>query len=247
MTGQRSQPAYFIDEAGSKSRDAATLILDTTRPFRETPDASLDVLDVGCGFGNTAIALARLCRSVTAIEPSPGLFARAQEVVKQSELSNIAVTQRSIEQLSERDAFDVVVLDNVLEHLPEQEKALATIATALRRAGLLYVLVPNRWWPMEAHYQLPFLSWLPLPLANRYVRLMRKADDYTDASYAPGYGRLVRLLKSAGFDPHFVVPANLNLTVEGAALHYRVGSAMLRRAPWLWRFAKGFLVVAVKR
>lgn len=242
-----AQPAYFIDEGGAKSGDAARLILDTTRRYRAKPDADLDVLDVGCGFAHTAVALGRACHRVTAVEPSPGLYARAVQVVAESGVRNVRLTNRSVHQIEEREAFDLAVLDNVLEHLPDQNGALATIASALRPRGVLYILVPNRWWPIEAHYRLPFLSWLPLPLANRYVRLFRKAPDYTDASYAPGYDRLVRLLRHVGLEFHFVVPHDLGLTVEGAALHYRIGAAVLRSAPWLWRLAKGFLVVAVKR
>ena len=246
MTSDTAQPSYFIDAAGSKSPDAARQILAATRPFRTLPERELDVLDVGCGFGYTAVALGQECRSVTAIEPSPGLFERATSVVNESGLPNVALSRRSIDQIDERERFDLVVLDNVLEHVPDQPRALAVIFTALRPGGILYVLVPNKLWPIEAHYALPFLSWLPLKLANRYVRLAGKAESYEDASYSPTYGRLVRLLRTTGFKPNFVVPADLSLTVGGAALHYRIGAALIRRMPVLWRVAKGFLVVAVK-
>ena len=45
--------------------------------------------------------------------------------------------------------------------------------------------MPNRLWPVEAHYKLPFLSWFPLPVANAYLRRSGRGTEYTDASYAP--------------------------------------------------------------
>ena len=249
MTSEAHQPAYFdgMDAAGSKSADAARLILETTRPFRTAPDNACAVLDVGCGYGYTAVALARACKRVVAIEPSAALHAKATAVVAGSGLSNIDLRHGGIEDIADREAFDLVVLDNVLEHIPDQPRALATIAAALKPGGVLYLLVPNKAWPIEAHYHLPFLSWLPLRWANAYLRLTRRGTDYTDASYAPTYGRLRQLLRDAGFTANFVVPRDLSLTVAGAPLHYRIGAAVLEAAPWAWRFAKGFLTVATLR
>jgi SAM-dependent methyltransferase len=247
MTESASQPAYFdkFDPSGSRSADAARQILETTRSFRSIADADLVVLDVGCGYGYTSAALAKSCRRVLAIEPSPELFERARTTL--GGISNIDLRPIGIEGVSDRQSFDLAILDNVLEHIGDQPRALASIAAALKTNGLLYLLVPNKLWPFEPHYGLPFLSYLPLSLANRYLRLTRRGTDYTDASYAPTYGRLVRLLRSAGFDPNFVVPRDLSLTAGGGPLHYRIGAAVLRNAPWLWRVAKGFLVIAVRR
>ncbi|HEV8658839.1 MAG TPA: class I SAM-dependent methyltransferase [Thermoanaerobaculia bacterium] len=248
MTESAGQPAYFagMDATGSKAADSALQILETTRPFRSAADSDLAVLDIGCGYGYTAVALARRCRSVVAIEPSRDLYNLARSVVADSVLLNIDLRPAGIEDIKERAAFDLVILDNVLEHIADQAGALKIIADSMRPAGVLYLLVPNKLWPLEAHYGLPFLSYLPLSWANRYLRLTRRGTDYRDAGYAPTYGRLIRLLRDAGLDAHFVVPADLSLTVEGSALHYRIGAAVLRRAPWLWRFAKGFLVIATK-
>lgn len=241
------RPAYFegMDAAGKKANDQARQILETTRSYRSTADEDLVVLDAGSGYGYTAVALAAKCRSVVAIEPSPGLFELSRTVTQQ--MANIELRQQSLTAIQDESRYDLIVLDNVLEHIPDQPTALSSAHKALRPGGLLYILVPNRLWPIEAHYGLPFLSYLPLPLANRYLRLTRRGTSYEDASYAPTYGRLVRLLDAAQLEYHFVIPGDLSLTVEGAALHYRLGAAMLRRVPALWRLAKGFLVIARKR
>jgi SAM-dependent methyltransferase len=242
-------PAYFsgMDAEGSKATDSARQILETTRPFRSAADADVGALDVGCGYGYTAVALARTCRSVVGIEPSRDLYDLARPVLECSGVTNVELRHQAVEEITDRAAFDLVVLDNVLEHLPNAPAALAAVTTALKPDGVLYVLVPNKLWPVEAHYGLPFLSYLPLSWANVYLRMTGRGRDYRDASYAPTYGRLLRLLREAGLEAHFVVPGDLSLTVGGAALHYRMGAALLRHAPWLWRFAKGFLVVATKR
>lgn len=44
--------------------------------------------------------------------------------------------------------------------------------------GLGYLAVPNRWRVFEAHYRLPFLSWLPREWANRLVRLFGRGERY---------------------------------------------------------------------
>jgi SAM-dependent methyltransferase len=247
MTEPAGQPAYFsiLDPAGERAADSARMILETTRPFRSTADSDLIALDVGCGYGYIAVALARSCRRVMAIEPSRDLYERAREVT--SGVPNVELRLMGVNDVAEQASFDLVILDNVFEHISDQPRALATIARVLKPRGLLYLLVPNKLWPIEAHYGLPFLSYLPLRWANRYLKMTGKGTDYTDASYAPTYGRLVRLLREAGFDPQFVVPRDLSLTVSQGPLHYRIGAAVLRHAPWLWRVAKGFLVIAVRR
>ena len=113
---------------------------------------------------------------------------------------------------------------------------------------MLYLLTPNKWWPIEAHYRLPFLAWLPLRQANRYLRWSGRGHDYTDASYAPSYRSL-----SAELDRHpelqwsMTLPGDPSATASGAPWHYRLGLAGLRRVPALWTISKALLVVARKR
>jgi SAM-dependent methyltransferase len=225
----------------------ARQILHTVQPFLSIPVADLCVLDVGCGYGHTAVELARLCRHVVGIDVSQTLIEHALEVKQHAKLPNVEFACHKVEDLQDVGRYDLVILDNVLEHLPSQQTALQRVAQSLKPGGTVYILVPNRLWPIEVHYHLPFLSYLPLSLANLYLRLTKRGSDYSDARFAPSFRSLNRLLRHcAGVSFRYVLPADLSLATMGQSLHYRIGVAALRLWPCLWIISKMFLVVGVK-
>ena len=242
------RPAYddFANLEGRSqlARVFAEQVLATVSPWLSRPFHELDVLDVGSGYGASAAVLAESCRSVVGLEPMPGLHRHAALM----ESDNLTFRLGEVERLRDREAFDLIVLDNVYEHLPDQKLALQRISAALRPGGVLYILTPNRLWPIEAHYRLPFLAWFPLPLANRYLRASRRGTDYTDTSYAPTlWGLRSALNRHPEFTWKLVLPGSPMATMAGAPAHYRWGMAALRRWPGLWAVSKALLVVARKR
>ena len=212
-------------------------------------EKALTLLDVGSGYGDTAMALADRCGHVTALEPASDLHEVAMQRAQAGRpVENMTFLHGGVEDLGNVDAFDIVVLDNVYEHLPDQPLALERIARSLKDGGALYLLVPNKLWPVEAHYGLPGLAWLPLPVANFYLRATGRGRDYSDAMFAPTYWALKRELKRQGdFDFRFTLPADRAATVAGTPFHYRVGMALIERLPFLWAISKALLVVAVRR
>ena len=243
--------ADFIDmrEArGPLAEALAGLVLTTCAPYLGKPAAALDVLDVGCGYGATSLALARRCGSVTGLEPSRTLLQAAEAALREANVRNVRFSAGTVEGLDDVARYDLAVMDNVLEHVEDQPLALERVTRALRPGGVLFIVVPNKLWPIEAHYRLPFLSYLPLPAASWYLRASGRGQDYRDASHAPTYWRLRRLLRERPeLVARFVVPSDLSATMVGAAWHYRLGAFLLRRMPALWAIAKAFVVVAVKR
>jgi SAM-dependent methyltransferase len=244
-----TRPAYDRGDAAmlqSRAPQAAAFarqILATVTPFLAAPPRR--VIDVGCGYGHTAFELARHCEHVVGIEPFAELAGHAAELARGRE--TLEIRHQSVYELTDHVQYDLAILDNVLEHLPDQPTAIATLVEALKPGGALFILVPNKLWPIEVHYHLPFLSYLPLSLANRYLRASGRGSDYEDASYAPTYWRLKRLLAAhSNLNYHFVLPADLSLASQGSALHYRLGVAAIRRFPALWAVSKAFLVIAVK-
>jgi 2-polyprenyl-3-methyl-5-hydroxy-6-metoxy-1,4-benzoquinol methylase len=230
-----------------RAKTFARQILGTVTPFLLRPVSQLSVLDVGSGYGHTAIELARFCDHVVGIEPNPVLFQYAATMQATRGLTNVTFRHQRIESLDDQCAYDLVVLDNVLEHIAEQPLALARISQALRPGGVAILIIPNKLWPIEVHYRLPFLSYFPLRLANAYLRMTGRGSDYTDSSYALTFWQLNRLLSGVPtLRYQYVLPYDSRLTMMGNRCHYRIGIAMLRRCPWLWPFAKVFLVLAIK-
>lgn len=223
----------------------AAQILATCRVSLNARAEQLSVLDVGCGYGHTSLELAKRCQSVTAIDTCDSFVNFVRHLQAQSAVPNLRIRQQSITELDDRECYDLVVLDNTLEHVAEQELALERISVALRVGGVIYIVVPNKLWPIEVHYGLPFLSCLPLRWANLYLKLTGRGTDYTDACYAPTYFRIRRLLRNRPeLSYQFVTPADISVAALGRSLHYRVGVAALRRCRWLWVISKLFLIVA---
>lgn len=224
----------------------AKQIIETTRNFINKPPYEWDVIDIGCGYGHTILEISKICHSAVGIEPVKDMFNHAIKL--KSEQKNLEIRNQSIYELSDRSIYDLVILDNVFEHLPDHPQALAIINHLLRPGGVAYLLMPNKLWPIEVHYKLPFLSYLPLPLANYYLKIMGRGNDYTDASYAPTYFRLRRLLNQhKQLKYRFVLPAIPSATMSGLPLHYRAGMWLIKRFPILWAISKSFLVIIQKK
>jgi SAM-dependent methyltransferase len=102
------------------------------RAFVEThlPPAPGRVLEVGCGRGDLARAVARLGYQVTAIDPEAPAGATFQAV--------------SLEEFSDPGPFDAVLSNLALHHIPDLRAALAKIQRLLRPGGRL-ILNEHAW------------------------------------------------------------------------------------------------------
>lgn len=65
-------------------------------------------------------------------------------------------------------AFDVAYCNAVIEHVGSRDRQAALVAELSRVAAEAFMVVPNRWFPIEPHTGLPFVHWLP----NRAFRAL---------------------------------------------------------------------------
>ena len=79
------------------------------------------------------------------------------------------------------ETFDVLITNHVIEHVGDygaQCEHLKEIRRVLKKNGIGYLAVPNRWMLVEPHFKLIFLSWLPRGIRTPYLKFMRRGDFY---------------------------------------------------------------------
>lgn len=107
------------------------------------PAGAARILEVGCGAG----AFARLVKEVRrceywGVEPSPAAWAGARKVVDR-------LIEGAFDPAALRgETFDCIVFNDVLEHLPDPDRALSEARTLLRPGGHVVASIPNlRYFP----------------------------------------------------------------------------------------------------
>jgi FkbM family methyltransferase len=103
-------------------------------------DPTCTIVDIGAGSGQFAVAAARVCRRVVAVDVSPVMLARLAENVDRGAVGNVeAVGGGFLTYRHAGDPADIVYSRYALHHLPDFWKAVALrrIADMLRPGGVL--------------------------------------------------------------------------------------------------------------
>jgi hypothetical protein len=111
------------------------------------------IVNVGAGRG---ASLERFNRSnpIVAVDPQPFKS-------EWFEQPNVTVMKADGTALPFSDhEFPVAFSNSVIEHVPQRLQA-AFAAEIRRVSDRYYVQTPNRWFPIEPHYQFPFFQFLP--------------------------------------------------------------------------------------
>jgi 2-polyprenyl-6-hydroxyphenyl methylase / 3-demethylubiquinone-9 3-methyltransferase len=168
-------------------------------PAALEPLAGLRLLDIGCGGGLVAEAMARLGASVTAIDAGTAAIAAARI---HSEAVGLAIDYReaAVEDLAEGgEEFDAVLALEVIEHVAGREVFYEALGRLLRPHGLVVAGTLNRTAKsfllavVGAEY---ILGWIPRGTHDwrRFVRPSELAGDLRRV------GLRVTRLVGIGFD-----------------------------------------------
>lgn len=149
-------------------RRKLALFLETMLPGPETRVVDVGVGDTGFGTEpgvasshNFFEALYPWPERIIAVSDVPlPIFAREFPMVR-------CVTASGTELPFEDDAFDLAFSNAVVEHVGGRDQQRRFVAELCRVAPRVFVSTPNRWFPFETHTLLPFIHWLPRPVADR--------------------------------------------------------------------------------
>ena len=111
----------------------------------------LRILNAGCGSGEMNALLARNASwHVDAIDIDPEAIQLSQQLKADRKLDNITISQSSIEAHPGRD-YDVIICNDVLEHIADDQATIQILSNMLKRDGVLCVSVPALQWLFGYH------------------------------------------------------------------------------------------------
>ncbi len=186
--------------------------LNLIRRYVDLEDAR--VLDIGCGIGTYVRKLDELAGRAYGVDIDPARVAKGET----GDLS-VAVSER----LPFANAsFDVVLLNEVIEHVQDDAETLREACRVVRPGGHVVIYAPNRLYPFETHGvylgkryvfgNIPLVNYLPDPLRKRLVpharayttRGLRRIIDGLEADLIvhtqiyPGFDNIVARSKTLG-------------------------------------------------
>lgn len=246
--------AHLKDRAGTNDLIAKQLEIEAIAKYVRD---GMNILEVGCGNGITAIELARRYDvDITAIDYAEEMIAEAQELHLDTTTNlkgGLSFETGDVRELLAYDIdaqFDLIYTERVLINLPDwpaQRDAIYNICSLLKPGGA-YIMCENSQDGVDQLNKLRALHSLPMitpPWHNRYLRdeelkninpmemagMLEKIDYYSSTYYF--LSRIVNAIIAAqeGKEPDYNSPINrLALTLPPIG---KLGQGRI----WVWRKA----------
>lgn len=191
----------------------AAAILDVLRQCSDVPIGPGLWLDIGCGSGGIAVALAAQVDQVVGVDPEPWLV--------WTELAANAPNLSFARMGFDGDSVDiaagsvsVAVCNQVYEHVSDPLRLLHNIAHVLKPGGYCYFAGPNLLWPIEPHVFWPFVHWLPRRYAQALMRMFGSSLAASLDAHSSTVWTLRRWFRDASLHPRQALVARIAAELE---------------------------------
>jgi len=143
----------------------------------------LKILEVGCAEGGFLDVLYELGMDVAGVELSPG---RVEIAKQKNPKMNVMVGDITSPNIADEinDQFDLIVLRDVIEHIPDRNATFKNISKLLKPGGFLFVSFPPRFSGFAGHQQvgrsvlryLPYYHLLPNFLIKGLGKMLNERE-----------------------------------------------------------------------
>ena len=140
----------------------------------------LEILDIGAGNGAISSYFVDNQNIVTCVD--------VENHISDKRVNFVTVKTSKLPFKS--DEFDIVISNHVIEHIKDQTLHLREIKRVLKKNGICYMATPNRNFPIEPHYKLPFLHYLPM---NTFIKILKIIGFYKEDLFLLRYYDMTKL------------------------------------------------------
>ena len=148
-------------------------------------DAATRVLEIGCGEGGVLVAFLEKGAHCVGVDLDPPRIGLANDFLKEEVAAGKAefllqnVYDESFLQRF-KGSFDVLILKDAIEHIPDQEKFIPYLKNFLREGGIIFFGFPPWYMPFGGHQQVAMGKWvskmpwyhvLPRPLYKGILKM----------------------------------------------------------------------------
>jgi 2-polyprenyl-3-methyl-5-hydroxy-6-metoxy-1,4-benzoquinol methylase len=194
--------AVTANERGRRSAERILRAAPLALRARRWPPRRPRVLDVGCAYGGFLVAFAERGARVTGIELDRRYLDLAQVNLREQGVdAHLVEGDATNPRPSFRGRFDLIIANDVAEHVVSLEGFLSNIREWLAPGGTAYLEIPNGAQPhfviADGHYGLFGITLLTHPEAREYFQILNpegvmdtyrypSLDDYRAAFTAAG-------------------------------------------------------------
>ncbi len=187
----------------------------------------MNVLEIGCGEGGNLVPFIKRNCKVTGIDLSEKKIDNAKIFLKEfmDDDKDIELFLEDIYEHDFSEEYDIIIMRDVIEHIPEQSKLMKFIKSILKDDGLVFIAFPPWHNPFGGHQQicnnkilshLPYYHILPVPLYKALLKAGKEPSDKIESlleikETGISINRFLSILKSEDYrikklDYYFINP-----------------------------------------
>ena len=181
---------------------------DTEVPLRQVEpylaiSSNARILDLGSGAGSFVVACRRRGLRAFGLEPDrigQGAKITSIQIARRRLVAPVFVSGVGEELPFPDTCFDLIVMNQVVEHVADQSAVVREAARVVSEGGVIYIACPNYLRFYEPHYKIFWVPLLPKTLGRIYLRLRRRSPAMLNQLTYTTNRRLRKLLGALGPD-----------------------------------------------
>lgn len=136
-------------------------------------------------------------------------------------------------------SFDIVLSNHIAAYLPNKNLHFQEIQRVLKPGGLCYFATPNRNFPLDPHFKVPFLHYFP---DKQFNFLMHVLGKFKEPVYLQSLQNALQLAQK-----HLLRPVDYSVPIIRNPKQFHMSSRAIPRAPGLFKWISPTIVLILEK